>query len=239
MKTTPSNLIRWTGLAAMASGILFVVMQPIHPPDVLASLTTPMWAIVHYVGIAMSLLGLIGLAGLYARHAEEAGWLGLVGYLLFSLFYVISMAFQFVEAFFSPLLATAAPTFAEGLLGLASGTVSGVDLGALPAVHGVSGVLYLLGPLVFGIAMVRARILPRWTAGALAVVGPVSALMAALLPHEYERIAAVPVGIALTCLGYALWSERPARAAESVPGGAAAAPRSAPRAVLATQASEA
>ena len=31
MKTTAANLIRWAGLAAMASGILFVVMQPASP----------------------------------------------------------------------------------------------------------------------------------------------------------------------------------------------------------------
>ena len=46
MKTTPSNLIRWAGLAAVVAGILFVGMQPIHPPDVLASVTTGAWALV-------------------------------------------------------------------------------------------------------------------------------------------------------------------------------------------------
>ena len=30
------NLIRWTGLSAMAEGLLFVVIQMIHQPDVLA-----------------------------------------------------------------------------------------------------------------------------------------------------------------------------------------------------------
>jgi hypothetical protein len=218
MKPTAAHLIRWAGLAAMASGILFVAIQPLHPPDVLASLTTTRWAIIHEVSIAMSLLGLIGLAGLYARQVEETGWLGLAGYLLFSLFYVITMAYQFVEAFLSPLLATQAPAFAEGFVGIVSGHASAADLGALPTVYALSGVLYLLAPLLFGVAMFRAGILPRWTAGLLAVVGPVSAVAAALLPHEYERIAAVPVGVALTCLGYALWSERRAPAAAPVPG---------------------
>jgi hypothetical protein len=33
MKITASNLIRWAGLSAEAAGILFVVIQPVHPPD--------------------------------------------------------------------------------------------------------------------------------------------------------------------------------------------------------------
>ena len=35
MKPTPAKLIRWAGLAAMAAGIYFAGIQPIHPPDVL------------------------------------------------------------------------------------------------------------------------------------------------------------------------------------------------------------
>ena len=39
-----------------------------------------------------------------------------------------------------------------------------------------------------------------------------------LLPHQLERLAAMPMGFALAWLGYALWSERRAPAAEPVPG---------------------
>ena len=108
MKTTASNLIRWAGLAAMGAGILFLAIQLIHPLDVLESVTTTRWAIVHYLGIVMCLLGLLGMTGIYARQAEEAGWLGLTGYLLVSLFFALTLGFQFVEAFVSPLLANAA-----------------------------------------------------------------------------------------------------------------------------------
>jgi hypothetical protein len=220
MKITTSNLIRWAGLSAMASGILFVVMQAIHPPDVLSSVTTGAWAIVHYLGIAMSLFGLLGIAGIYARQVEEAGWLGLAGYLLFSLFYALTLAFQFTEAFISPLLATEAPKFVEGFLGIITGHASEVNLGALPAVYTLltGFVGYMLGGLLFGIATLRAGILPRWAAGLLAIAGPLSALMVSLLPHELERMAAVPMGLALAWLGYALWSERREKASEPVPG---------------------
>src|SRR3954463_5508662 len=105
MKITASNLIRWAGLSAMGAAIIFLVIQAIHPLDLLFSVTTPRWAFVHYLGITMGILGLFGVAGLHARQVEEAGWLGLAGYLLLSLFFAFTLAFQFVEAFVSPLLA--------------------------------------------------------------------------------------------------------------------------------------
>src|ERR671939_1691423 len=117
MKSTASNAIRRAGLAAMFSGILYIVIQAIHPPDILSSVTTAQWAIVHYLSLAMSFLGLLGTAGLYARQLKEIGWLGLAGYLLFSLFLAGTIAFQFVEAFISTLLATAAPQLVEAFLG--------------------------------------------------------------------------------------------------------------------------
>ena len=42
--------------------------------------------------------------------------------------------------------------------------------------------------------------------------------VAALLPQEHKALVAVPVGLALAWLGYALWSERREHAADPVPG---------------------
>jgi hypothetical protein len=208
MKTTTSNLIRWAGLSAMVGGFLFVAIQPIHPPEILASFTTSTWAIVHYVGVGMCFLILLGITGIYARQVNEVGWLGLAGFLLFGLMWALTAAFQFAEGLIVPLLATDAPSFAVGFEGISSGSPSEVSLGILPAVYALTSALYLVGGVLFGVATFRARVLPRWAGGGLAVGTLAPLVLSLLLPHEFIRLAAVPTGIALALLGYALWSER-------------------------------
>jgi hypothetical protein len=218
MKPTPAILIRWAGLAAMAAGIYFAGIQPIHPPDVLSSVTTGAWTIIQPLKLAMCLLlFLLGITGLYARQVEAAGWLGLAGYLLFSLNWALQTPFVFTSAFILPVLATEAPTFVESVLGMVSGAAGAMNLGAIAAVWTLAGLLYMLGGLLFGIATLRAGILPRRPAGLLAVTAAVTPA-AALLPHALQRLAAVPMGLALAWLGYALWSERREHASDLVPG---------------------
>jgi hypothetical protein len=217
MKTTASKLIRWAGLSAVVGGSLFVAIQPIHPPEILSSVTTSTWAIVHYVGLAMCLFTLLGITGIYARQAEKVGWLGLAGFLLFGLMWALTAAFQFAEAFILPPLAAEAPKFVAGFVGVPSGSTSEVSLGLVPAVNSLTSVLYLLGGVLLGIATFRAGILPRWAGGGLAVGTVAPLVLSLLLPHEFIRLAAVPVGIALALLGYALWSERREKVSEPLP----------------------
>ena len=75
----------------------------------------------------------------------------------------------------------------------------------------------MLGGLLFGIATLRAGILPRWAAGLMAA-GALAPFVLAQLPHPLDRTFAVPVGIALAWLGYALWSERREQTADSDDG---------------------
>jgi hypothetical protein len=210
------NLIRWAGLSAMVAGICFVVVGLLHPPNILSSVSTTRWVIVHAVAIAMSLFGLPGITGVYARQAHAAGWLGLAGYLLFSLWLVLIFAFTFFEVFVLPLLATEAPTFAAGFLGIFTGSTE-MNVGGLAALWGLSDALFALGGLVFGIATFRAGILPRWAGGAL-TIAIILAPVSALLPNELRPLVAVPIGFALALLGYALWSERREHASEAIPG---------------------
>jgi hypothetical protein len=216
MKITNSTLIRWAGLAAVAAGVIFAGIQPIHPPDVLASVSTDAWAIITPLKTVMAFLFLLGITGIYARQVNKAGWLGLAGFLLLSLCWSIQLAFIFAEAFILPPLATVAPQFVEGILAVVSGQPAEGNLGALPALFALAGIPYMLGGLLFGIATIRAGILSRWAAGLLAVASILTPL-AALLPHATQRLAGIPVGLAIAWLGYSLWSEHRAKTAEPLP----------------------
>ncbi|WP_235885413.1 hypothetical protein [Paenibacillus cymbidii] len=205
---TASNLIRLAGIATMLAGLLFIVVQMIHPADIISSVGTGRWAIVHYLGVAMCFLGLLGITGIYARQVDKAGWLGLAGYLLVCMFYALTMAFQFIEAFVSPPLAAESPIYVEGLLGIPSGNVGDINVGSLETIYSATGIMYLLGGLLFGIATFRAGILSR-RASALLAIGTLLPLpLSSLIHHPYDRILAVPVGLSLVWLGYSAWSKR-------------------------------
>ncbi len=214
-KITPTNLIRWSGLSAMAAGAIFAVIQPIHPPDVLASVTTQRLPDHHFLQDGDVPLRSVWHCGLYARQVKETGWLGLAGYLLLTIFYAVQMCFAFVEPLILPLLVTESPKFVESVLLIPSGAGGPMNVGALATVYALLSIVYLLGLLLFGIAIFRARILSRWAAILLALSGPVAAVMSQL-GHPIDRVAAVPMGIALAWLGYSLWSERRAPAAQPV-----------------------
>jgi hypothetical protein len=125
---------------------------------------------------------------------------------------------QFVEAAIEPALASANPAYVEGLLALAEGHPVLVNLGAVPTVHALASLFFVGGTLLFGIATLRARIVPRLASIAFAfgllLLGPVVSALGA------PRLAAVPVGLSLAWMGYALWSEGRGSSRESVRGAA-------------------
>ena len=160
------KLIRWAGLSALVAGLCFVALG-LSPSDSLSSVTTSRWAIIHSLAIAMSVFGLLGMTGLYGRQAEAAGWLGLAGYLLWSLWLVLVLPFNFFEAFILPLLATEAPGFAENFLRVVTRSAGEMNFGVLADLWALSDILFLVGGLIFGIGTLRAGILSRRAAGVL------------------------------------------------------------------------
>ena len=210
------NLMRLAGLSAVVAGLCFLVIGLFHPLNE-PSAVNATWVNVHIAATALGFFGLFGMAGLYARQVEESGWLGLAGFLLFTVWMTLVCGFSFVEALILPKLATESPAFIAGWMGMFSGAPSAVDLGSLPMLWNISGPMFILGPVLFGIATFRARVLPRW-AGALLALNGVLVPLGALVPPEYQpKIIMIPIGLALAWLGYALWAERHAHAAEPVP----------------------
>ena len=217
MKVTTPNLIRAAGLSAVVAGTIFAAILPINPPDVFASVNTSSFILITSLKTVMSIFGLLGITGLYARQVEKTGWLGLAGYLLLTIFFALQMCFSFIEPTILPLLTSMAPAFVESTLAMRSGAVGSMNLGALATVYSLTSILFLFGLLVFGIATFRARILPRWAAALLALSGPLAGILFGLLPNQLDPLTAIPTGIALVWLGFALFFERRAPAHRSHP----------------------
>ena len=220
MKITASNLTHWAGLSAIVAGIMYVIVGLSHTfvshYGGLASVTNPLWVLTHSLTLGVSFFGLLGIAGIYARQVEKAGWFGLAGFLLLSLWLVLLPGFTFFETLILPLLAVDAPKFAEGFLGIFTGSAGATSFGTLTTVWTLMGAIYILGALLFGIATVRAGILSRWAAG-LFGVGALFSPAFALIPPALGSLAAVPVGLGLAWLGYSLWSERREPGAQRLP----------------------
>jgi len=221
LTSTPA-LMRWAGASAMAAGLCFLVIGMFHPENVPSAVTSTTWVNAHIAAFALGFFGLFGMAGLYARQAEKTGWLGLAGFLLFSIWMTLVSGFSFVEAFILPALASESPAFVEAFLGMFSGAPSQIDLGILPTLWNISGPMYILGPMLFGIATFRAGILPRW-AGALLALNIVWVPLGAVVPAAYQPMIMVPVGLAVAWLGYALVSERRENVSELAPAHSAKA----------------
>ena len=203
MTVTPTGLMRAAGLSAAASGLLFALIQFIHPVETVANVDTAAWAGTHYLGILMCALGMVGVTGIYLRQVRETGVLGLIGYLMLWSFFGLTAGFQFVEAFVMPEMVDDAPGLATNLLAIATGKDTG-DLGAVVAIWPITGVLYLVGGMVFAISLYRARILARWASVTLAV-GTAITLAVPVVPHSVARMFAFPVALAMVGLGISLW----------------------------------
>jgi hypothetical protein len=132
--------------------------------------------------------------------------LGLIGFLLFGTGFLMIAIVSFAEAVILPEIVDAAPGYVSDVLATLVGDPVRGDVGGLTLANQVAGVTFLLGGLVFGIAMYRGGIVARWAALLLSA-GAVASLAAAALPDSIFRTATFPTAIALMGLGYSLWRE--------------------------------
>jgi len=206
-----SNLIRWGGLAALAGGALLIIANVAEfflfgdQPDSVAA-TTNAWVILDTLFLGAIVLIFLGLVGLYAHQAKQAGIFGLIAFLAALSGTPMIFGFIWGGAFVLPSMAEAAPDFVDPAF--LDADPSGVLLvGAL-----LTFVLFALGWLLFGLASLRARVLPRGAA-VLLMVGAVLTFSFVL---EFP-FSIVVFGAALAWMGYALWSGASEPAAEPQP----------------------
>jgi hypothetical protein len=200
---SPAKLIRWSGLISLLAGVLYALAAFLHPVgEDLAAITSPKWVPAHLVYWVSVILMQLGLVGLYARQVEKAGWLGLAGFVLAFIGTGFVETILLMVSTIIPLIGAEAPTiFDQAMTPPAF---------LLPVFIGGFG----LGYILFGVATMRAGVLPRWS-GLLLIIG-VSFFMISeaplfdrMLSHVIATIGDVVFGLGLAWAGYALWSSRP------------------------------
>jgi len=205
MTITPATLTRAAGVAAVAAGLIFIGVQINHPHADVAAVTTTEWAVRNSLKVLMAVLALAGITGMYLRQVKQIGLLGFLGYLIFSAGYLTIMSVAFVSAYVLPSIAETDPGYVNDVLAAATGGSATSDIGLMQSALAVSGITYLAGGLLFGIALYRARVLARWAAALLAVAS-VFTVTLSVLPDALYRFLAFPNAIAMVGLGYSLWS---------------------------------
>jgi hypothetical protein len=196
-------LLRWSGLVLVAGGLLLAVATVLHPsretPAAILQAEVRLVA-AHVLFTLSSLMVLLGLPGLYAAESTRMGRLGLAGFLLaFTGTTLIAVSGNF--GFIAPVLAAESPA-----------TIDAINL-YLPvvALNGVAFGGFVVGFVMFGMAMAKAATLPR-SAGLLVAVGAPSqafgfALAQTVSPALWTVaiLGSVALGAGLAWPGYQLW----------------------------------
>ena len=214
MTVTTATLTRSAGLSAVAGGLLFIAVQIKHPHLDADFVTTTEWTLRESTKIVMAVLSLVGITGIYLRQVKQIGLLGLFGYLIFGAGYLLMLSTQVIAVGVLPTLARSEPGYVNDVLAVASGGHAAGDIGLMQPLSMVSGIAYIGGGVLFGIALLRANVLARW-ASVLLSVGAAATVGVVLLPQVNYRLFAVPASVALIGLGYSLWRGVPTSAVQS------------------------
>jgi hypothetical protein len=217
MTVTTTNLTRAAAVAAALAGAIFIGVQINHPPMDTFLTDTNEWVIRCTAKLVMAALALAGITGIYLRQVRQMRVLGLIGFVVFASGYLLVFATEAIAVFVLPALTEKAPAFVNDVVIAAAGAKPTGDIGNVQILLNLMGIGYVLGGLIFGIALFRAGVLARWAAVLLAV-STVATVALAVLPESFDRPMAVPEGVALIGLGVSLWRDqrKPAPTAASI-----------------------
>ena len=192
---TSSELIRWSGLAAIVGGVSLVIAEFVTLSffgyDFSTTAITGTYALYSVLIMVTGVLLPLGLVGLYANQSDASGPLGLVGFVVAFVGTVLVAGFFWASAFVAPLLAVEAP-----------------ELLAVRSFPGFfrSFIVFGLGWLLFGVGTLRAGVYPR-AAAVLLIVG-------ALLTVIRLPLTSVVLGAGVAWMGYLLFTRGRGTSAE-------------------------
>jgi hypothetical protein len=203
MTVTPSILFRAAGAAAALAGLIFIGVQINHPYLDATSITSTDAMTRDSLKMLMAALALAGITGVYLHQVTKVGVLGMVGYVLFAAGYLSMLGTEFVAALVLPSIAHSSTAYVNDVIAVANNRPSTGDIGLMHPAILFTGITYIGGGFTFAFALFRANVVARWAAALLAL-GTLATIAVGLVP-QYERLFAIPTGLALVALGYSLW----------------------------------
>jgi hypothetical protein len=196
-------LLRWCGMALIAGGVLMVVATLLHTSRETATTivaTESRLVAAHVVYTLAWLLVLLGLPGLYAAQRGRMGRLGLLGFLTaFTGTYLIAVTGNF--GFLAPVLAKQSPAVLNSIN----------QYSPVVIINGLAAILFMIGYILFGIAMIRTATLPHWSGVLVAVGAPAHLLgfgiaqLASTAAWPIAILGSVCLGAGLAWPGYRHW----------------------------------
>ena len=202
----PTQLIRWSGLGPLVAGMLFALFPLLHPNHDPAGYRSALWVPAHFIPSLGALLTLFGLFGLLARQLQRAGWLGVGGFVVAVSGTGLLLTAGMLEMFIFPYLGEIRPTWEE----------EPPPAGIVEAFMTIK-IVFTLGYVLLGAAIVRARVLPR-SVGILLMVATVAfnfgdPVLMALGLEDAWGVPFALFGVGLAWFGYALRSNASERQA--------------------------
>jgi hypothetical protein len=202
------TIYRLTGLALLIAFPLQLVGFAIHPPGLesLAIFVLPQYGPAHMVLAVSWTFALLGFPGLYLAQAARAGVTGLVGIVASALMALLTFELVMFEAVAAPILASDAAT---SRLVAPDGALVNGELGMIGRFF-ILSIVTLGGPVLLGVASLRARVLPR--ASALLQIASVVGLPLFVGLSLLSNALGIPgallqfpgLGYAVLFLGYAI-----------------------------------
>jgi hypothetical protein len=191
----PNAIFKIGGATSILAGILMMAGFILHPAGEDATFgTDPFWVPAHALLWIAFTVALLGWIGLYVVQASKAGWLGIAAFLILILGSSLASWIFSSDVTFVPVIAAKSPELFQSIF-----TKSHIALGI------ASVLTWVLGNVLFGFSIIRAKTFPRW-AGILLIFGTVIIPIAYLAGFSVRvvSVGAIIAGAGQVWLGYEL-----------------------------------
>ena len=190
-------LIRWGGLSALVASVISILIEialmiTIRNQAYSTAALTNEWSLLYTFRLIAVMLLMLGLVALFARQSQKMHAFGVIAFVIASIGTMLIFGFAWALLFVFPGMAAAVPVF--------------LDTMATEPGMGIAITLFLVtvGWFLFGLASLRAKILPAGSAWVV-MAGAFLALVLNMMQIPFSWVI---FDIGVIWMGWWLWSER-------------------------------